>query len=308
MLVKEKRMKVFGSIEAGGTKIVCLIAKNRNDILDQWVIQTETPEMTLKAIASYFKDALMQNPKWDLQSVGITSFGPVDLVKGSPMYGHIEATPKPGWSGANIYGFIKNELGVPVFIDTDVAGAAIAEYTVGAGVGKESLIYITIGTGIGGAFIYKGEVIYSTHHLEIGHMKLPRVAGDTFKGACPFHGDCFEGMASGPAMEKRWGMPGKQLPDDHPGWQFEAAYIGQAIINLFYTMAPEMIVLGGGVMMHDGLLDMVRAYVVEQMNDYCQPRQYKEDIASTIVKPGSGNIAGAIGGIILAENGLKGKK
>ena len=239
-------MKVYGSIEAGGTKIVCLIAKNRNDILDQWVIQTEEPEMTLKAIVSYFKDILAQNPKWALQAVGITSFGPVDLVKDSPMFGHIEATPKPGWSGANIYGFIKNELGVPVFIDTDVAGAAIAEYTVGAGVGKESLIYITIGTGIGGAFIYKGQNIYSTHHLEIGHMKLPREAKDTYPGGCPFHGDCFEGMASGPAMEKRWGMPAKQLPEDHIGWEFETAYIGQAVINLFYTVAPEMIVLGGG--------------------------------------------------------------
>jgi fructokinase len=305
MLVKEKRMKVYGSIEAGGTKIVCLIAKNRNDILDQWVIQTETPEMTLKAIVSYFKDALAQNKKWELQAVGITSFGPVDLVKDSPTYGHIEPTPKPGWSGANIYGFIKSELGVPVFIDTDVAGAALAEYTVGAGVGKESLIYITIGTGIGGAFIYKGQNIYSTHHLEIGHMKLPREVEDTFPGSCPFHGDCFEGMANGPAMEKRWGVPAKQLPDDHIGWKFEAAYIGQAIINLFYTMMPEMIVLGGGVMMHEGLIDKVREYVVENMKDYCQPKPYKEDINKTIVLPGSGNIAGAIGGIILAENGLK---
>ncbi|MBI9047799.1 MAG: ROK family protein [Anaerolineaceae bacterium] len=298
-------MNVFGSIEAGGTKIVCLIAKNSTDILDQWVIQTEAPEMTLNAIVSYFRDALSQHANWNLQAVGITSFGPVDLILNSKTYGHIEQTPKPGWTGTDIYGYIKNALKVPVFLDTDVGGAALAEYTVGAGKGKESLIYITIGTGIGGAFIFKGENIYSKHHAEIGHIKVPRIVEDTFKGVCPFHGDCFEGMASGPSMEKRWGMPANQLPDDHAGWAFEAGYIGQAVINLLYTLSPEMIVLGGGVMMHDGLIDQIRDYVASNMNDYCQPDAYKQDIKSTIVLPGSGNIAGAIGGLILAENGMK---
>jgi len=301
-------MKVFGSIEAGGTKIVCLIGKSPTKILDQWVIQTESPEMTLGAILSYFKAMLDQHPAWDLQSVGITSFGPIDLSPDSETYGHIQQTPKEGWAGTDIFGAVKQGLGVPVFLDTDVGGAALAEFTLGAGKGKQSLIYITVGTGIGGAFIYHGENIYGIHHAEYGHMKVPRIPDDPFRGGCPFHDDCLEGMASGPAMLKRWGIPADQLPDDHPGWDYEAAYLGQAVINLVYTLSPEVFVLGGGVMKHPGLIDKVRDFVQANMNAYCQPAAYRNEIASTLVLPQSGDIAGAIGGLILAETGLKQKK
>ena len=300
-------MKVYGSVEAGGTKFVCLIGKSPEQVLEKWVIQTEAPEMTLNATVAFFKDTLAQHPNWKLESVGITSFGPIDLKQGSPTYGHIEQTPKPGWAGADIYGYIQKALDVPVYLDTDVGGAALAEYSMGAGKGKDSLLYITIGTGIGGAFIYKGANIYDVHHAEIGHMKTPRIPEDSFKGGCPFHDDCLEGMASGPAMMKRWGMPADQLPNDHPGWDYEAAYIGQAIINLIYTFSPAVIVLGGGVMMHEGLIDKVRDFVKANMNAYCQPTAYRAEIDSTIVLPGSG-IAGAIGGLILAEQGTKTKK
>lgn len=300
-------MKVYGSVEAGGTKIVCLLGKSSSQILEQWVIQTEMPEMTLKAIVSYFQRTLAQHQDWKLQSVGITSFGPIDLVAGSSTYGRIQQTPKPGWEGTDIFGYIRDGLRVPVFLDTDVGGAALAEYTLGAGKGKESLLYITIGTGIGGAFIFHGMNIYGEHHAEIGHMKTPRIPQDTYKGGCPFHDDCLEGMASGPAMLKRWGVPADQLPDDHPGWDYEAAYIGQAVINLIYTFSPAVIVLGGGVMMHQGLIEKVRDFVKASMNAYCQPAVYRSEIASTIVLPGSGAIAGAIGGLILAEQGLKKK-
>lgn len=308
MLVEEDRMKVYGSIEAGGTKIVCLIAKSSTKILDQWVIQTEMPEMTLNATVAYFKGMLLQHPEWQLQSIGIASFGPIDLTLTSKTYGFIQQTPKPGWAGTDLVGFIQREMGVPVYLDTDVGGAALAEYTLGAGKEKNSLIYLTIGTGIGGAYIHYGKNIYGIHHAEYGHMKVPRIPDDAYRGGCPFHDDCLEGMASGPAMLKRWGIPADQLPMDHPGWDYEAAYLGQAVINLIYTLSPEIIVLGGGVMNHAGLIDKVQDFVHANMNAYCQPAAYRTEIRSTIVLPQCGNIAGAIGGLILAENGLKAKK
>ena len=301
-------MKVYGSIEAGGTKIVCLIAKNPSNILDQWVIQTEMPDMTLNAVVTYFKDMFAQHTEWQLQSIGIASFGPIDLSPSSKTYGYIQQTPKPGWEGTDLVGYIKREMDVPIFLDTDVGGAALAEFTLGAGKDKNTLVYITVGTGIGGAYIHYGKNIFGIHHAEYGHMKVPRIPDDSYRGGCPFHDDCLEGMASGPAMLKRWGIPADQLPMDHPGWDYEAAYLGQAVINLIYTLSPEIIVLGGGVMNHTGLIEKVQDFVQANMNAYCQPVAYRSDIRSTIVLPQCGNIAGAIGGIILAENGLKEKK
>ncbi len=236
-----------------------------------------------------------------LAAIGVASFGPVDLDPASPTYGHITTTPKPGWAGADVVGTLRTGLGLPVAFDTDVNAAALGEYRWGAARGADPCLYLTVGTGIGGGAIVHGRPLHGLIHPEMGHLRLPhdRVA-DPFPGVCPYHGDCFEGLASGPALLRRWGQPAETLPADHPAWALEARYIGLALANLICTLSPRRIVLGGGVMEHAGLLSLVRSEMQAALNGYVQARALLTDIDSYIVAPGLGRRAGVLGAIALA--------
>ncbi len=235
-----------------------------------------------------------------MQACGLATFGPVDLDEGSAEYGHIMATPKLAWRGFDVLGAVREALSVPVVIDTDVNGAALAEQRYGAAQGTRSSVYVTIGTGVGMGIIVHGESIRSPLHPEAGHMLIPRDAGDDdVAGCCPFHGDCLEGLASGPALRARWGVDGRELGDEHPAWELEAGYLAHMCVTLFRTLSPERIVIGGGVLGHRGLLARVRARFDALMGGYHTGRIATD---SLICRPGLGDDAGLTGALELAQS------
>ena len=239
-------MGILGGIEAGGTKFVCAVGTGPDDIRSEIRFPTTTPEETIGRAIAFFEEQARQG---DLTAIGIASFGPVDPNPASPTFGYVTTTPKPGWANADLAGAIGRALGRPVGFDTDVNGAALGEYRWGAAQGLDTFLYFTIGTGIGGGGMVGGKLMHGLLHPEMGHMRLPHDwQADPFKGACPFHGDCFEGMAAGPAMNARWGQPAETLPADHPAWKLEAHYIALAMANFIVTISPQRIILGGGVM------------------------------------------------------------
>ncbi|PTQ10300.1 fructokinase [Sphingomonas oleivorans] len=281
--------ELYGCIEAGGTKFVCAIATGPDDIRAQLRIPTTTPEETLGRAVQFFRE---QAP---VEAFGIASFGPVDLDPVSPSWGRICKTPKPGWSGADIAGAFA-EFGRPVGFDTDVNGAILGEARWGAARGCDTAVYFTIGTGIGGGAIVGGAPIHGRGHPEMGHGRPPRHADDYFAGACPFHGDCYEGMASGPAILARWGQSLSELPQDHPAHEIEAFYIAHLCVSTVAMLAPQRIVLGGGVMGTPGLLDRVRV-AAEAIGG-----GYFGEIAPLIVPTGLGERSGIAGALVLAEH------
>ncbi|MEV4293802.1 ROK family protein [Microbispora rosea] len=243
----------FGGIEAGGTKWVCAVADAGGDLLATEVIPTTTPETTIGAAMRFFED------RQPIAALGIGTFGPVDVRPGSPTYGHILATPKPGWADVDVVSPFRAALGVPVGLDTDVNAAALGEWRRGAGAGLGTLAYITVGTGIGMGAVVNGGLVHGLLHPEFGHIRIPHdLERDPFEGGCPFHGDCLEGLASGAAMRRRWGRPAEHL-DDPSVWELEAEYVALAVMNLTYALSPERIVVGGGVAKHPALLPAVRA-------------------------------------------------
>lgn len=245
----------YGLIEAGGTKFVLGLADSAGRIAMRARIDTTTPDETLAAAVDWF---LSRGQR--LQAIGIASFGPLDLDRASLGYGCLRATPKPGWSGADLVRPFAEAFGCPVSIDTDVNGAALAEARWGAGKGLGSLLYLTIGTGIGGGFVSGGSLLQGLSHPEMGHIRMPRQADDLgFAGTCPFHGECLEGLAAGPAVKARWGQSLSELGPDHPGHGIIGWYLGQALSTFQAIMEPARIVLGGGVMGTPGLLERVRA-------------------------------------------------
>ncbi len=238
----------------------------------------------------------------ELAAIGIASFGPVDPNPASPTFGYITTTPKPGWANADLAGAIGRALGLPVGFDTDVNGAALGEYRWGAAQGLDTFLYFTIGTGIGGGGMVGGKLMHGLLHPEMGHMRLPHDwQADPFKGACPFHGDCFEGLAAGPAMNARWGQPAETLPADHPAWQLEAHYIALAMSNFIVTISPQRIILGGGVMSGPHMFPALRSEVLELLNGYVQSPAILQHIDEYIVPPGLGNRSGVLGAFALAE-------
>ena len=246
--------ELFGGIEAGGTNFVCAIGSGRGDIRHQTEFSTTTPDETLARATGFF-----QSQDVDLAALGIASFGPVDLDPASPTYGHITSTPKPDWAETDIVGRMHQALGRPVGFDTDVNGAALGEYRWGAAKGLDTFIYLTVGTGIGGGGMVAGRLMHGLVHPEMGHIRVPHDrAADPFPGICPFHGDCLEGLASGPALEARWGQSPERLPDGHRAWALEAQYLALALANFICTLSPQRIILGGGVMEGPGLLPMIR--------------------------------------------------
>ncbi len=292
-------MKLYGGIEAGGTKFVCVIGSDPQHIKAEERFPTTTPDETIARSVDFFK-----RHSHDLAAIGIGSFGPVDLNPQSPTYGFITTTPKPGWAQVDLRGGIQRALNVPVAFDTDVNVAAFGEhYWVSENHTLDPLLYMTVGTGIGIGVMMNGQLLHGLLHPEAGHMLLPRdPQRDPFIGACPYHGDCFEGLACGPAMAKRWGQPAETLPPDHPAWALEAHYIALAVTNLTLVAAPQRIVIGGGVMQQKGVIEMVRREVVQLLNGYLQTDRITRDIDQFIVLPALGNQSGMLGAIALAAS------
>jgi fructokinase len=293
-------MPCYGAIEAGGTKFVCAVGSGPDDIQAQVRIPTTTPRETLGRCLEFFR---AQPP---LEALGVACFGPIDLRPGSPRYGHVTTTPKQGWRDANVVGPLQAALGVPVGFDTDVNGAVLGEWRWGAARGLSSALYVTVGTGIGGGALLDGQLAHGLVHPEMGHLLLPREVDDAaFEGVCPFHGGrCWEGLASGPAIERRWGRPAELLPPEHPAWDLEARYLASALTTLVLVLSPERVILGGGVSRAPGLLPLVRARLLERLGGYVAADAVTRHVDSYVVAPLLGDRAGVAGALALAERAL----
>jgi fructokinase len=286
----------FGGIEAGGTKWVCAIG-NGADVQDSVTFPTTQPEETIARAADFFTG------NGTLEAVGIGSFGPIDVKRDSPTWGTITTTPKPGWAGTDVVAVLSKVLDVPLAFDTDVNAAALGEHRWGAAIGLETFCYITVGTGIGGGAMANGQLVHGLLHPEFGHMRIPHDrARDPFDGVCPFHGDCFEGLASGHAVRDRWGRPPEELADDERVWTLEAEYIALGLLNVICTLSPQRIVIGGGVMKAPSLLPLVRSRVTELAAGYLDAPELGEAIDDYIVAPALGDRAGVIGALELARD------
>ncbi|MFP4643461.1 MAG: ROK family protein [Spirochaetales bacterium] len=329
-------MNLYGAIEAGGTKFVCGVASGPRTILEHTTIATRAPDTTLAECTDFFRRAFARHG--EPTAFGIGSFGALDPAKDSAWYGHIRETPKEGWSNVDIAGVFAREFGVPVGFDTDVNAAALAEYKFGAGqgtgvraagrdarvsrrgegagvgaadaagaAGVRSLVYVTVGTGVGGGAIADGHIVHGLLHPEMGHIPVMRETDDTdFRGVCPFHEACLEGLASGPAIQARWGVPATELSPEHRAWSLEARYLASFVVILTGILAPEVIVLGGGVMHVPGLIERVRESAQRKMNGYFPPVWKTERAGSDagldryIVAPVLGDEAGLAGAVALA--------
>lgn len=298
-------MMLFGGIEAGGTKFVCVIADEQGKILQEKTLPTLSFDTTISAVCDFFcQDTRKFLP--DLVSIGIGCFGPLDLNPQSATYGSITKTSKPGWSHTPVVNILKQKIQRPVAIDTDVNAAAMGEKMWGSGKEVDNLLYITIGTGIGGGAVVNGKPVHGLIHPEMGHIYIPHdKTRDPYPGICPFHGDCFEGLASGPALADRWGQPAEKLPVNHPAWDLEAEYIGCALADIICILSPQKIILGGGVMQQSHLIPKIRKEVISQLKGYIQSTLILKEIDQFIVLPGLGNRSGALGAISLAINSIK---
>ena len=289
----------LGAIEAGGTKFVVAVGDEFGNVIERSAFPTTTPEETVENIFKFFDGK-------DVEAIGLGCFGPIDPDLNSPTYGYITTTPKPGWGNYNIVGALKEHYpNMPIGFDTDVNGAALGEVYFGAAQGLDSALYLTIGTGIGGGAIVEGNLVHGMLHPEMGHMHLTVREDDPYKGKCPFHGTCFEGLAAGPAIEERWGVKGSELPADHPAWDLEAWYIAQALAIYVLTISPKKIILGGGVMHQTQLFPLINKYLQERLNGYIQKDEITTDLINDyIVWPKLGDNAGVCGALALAKLAL----
>lgn len=274
--------ELFAGMEAGGTKIICALANRDGTVLAQTRLATTSPEENFPAIAQFFE---MQSAKHGpITAGGLASFGPLELDPKSRQFGALTVTPKPGWSSFNVLGAFAEAIRAPAAIDTDVNCAALAELRHGAGRGLDRLCYVTIGTGIGVGIVEPGRTNRGAGHPEAGHIRVPRAPDDYFAGTCPAHADCLEGLACGPAMAARWGTPAEDLPHDHLAWTHEAHYIASLCVNLAYTVRPQRIALGGGVMEQSRLLAAVRAKFIAVAAGYALDR-YSADAENYLCAP-----------------------
>jgi fructokinase len=295
--------QLFGGIEGGGTKFVCAVGTGPDDIRAETRFPTTTPEETMARAVDFFKR--QEKDFGILASIGFACFGPLDPNPDSPTFGHILPTPKPGWTKADVVGPLRSALNIPIAFDTDVNGAALGEGRWGAGQGLQNFIYLTVGTGIGGGAYVEGKLLHGLIHPEMGHIPLSHdKVKDPFDGVCPFHGDCFEGLASGVAVENRWKKRGNELPEDHPAWNLEAEYIAQALASYSFTLSPQRIIIGGGVGSLGHLLPRIQQKTQQYINGYIQSYIILEHIESYIVNPGLGNRSGMLGAIALAEQAV----
>ena len=286
---------IYGGIEGGGTKWVCAVGTGPADLQAIVTVPTTTPVETVGRVAAFF--AL--HP--ETVAIGVGSFGPLDLDARSPHFGAITTTPKPGWAGTDIRALLASKLRRPIAIETDVGVAALGEGRFGAARGLETFCYMTIGTGIGGGAVVRGEISHGLLHPEFGHMRIPHDRGrDPFAGCCPYHGDCFEGLASGEALRERFGVPAEEL-SAADAWALEADYIALGLMNVVCTLSPQRIILGGGVMKAPGLLSLVREQLRTLAGEYFDTPALSEGIADYVVSPALGDRAGVIGALELAR-------
>lgn len=280
----------YGGIEAGGTKWVCAIGDGPDDLRHLATIPTTTPAETLDAATSFFRR------NGGIAGIGVGSFGPVDFERGS-----ITTTPKAGWANTNVVDALREALGVPVAFDTDVNAAALGEQRWGAAVGLDTFSYVTVGTGIGGGGMANGRLMHGLLHPEFGHIRIPHDrAQDPFDGVCPYHGDCFEGLASGGAIRARWGKDPQELAGDEV-WELEAGYLALGLLNVIAVLSPQRIIVGGGVMKEPSLLPRVRRRVVELAAGYFDVAELADGIDDYIVPPALGDRAGVVGALELAR-------
>lgn len=295
---------LYGAIEGGGTKFICAIGSGPNNIRAEARFTTTTPEDTMGQVTEFFQQ--QEEKVGKLSAIGFACFGPLDPNPASPTYGYILPTPKPGWSNADVAGMLRKEFDIPITFDTDVNGAALGEWRWGKAQGLKTFIYLTVGTGIGGGAYVEGNLLHGLIHPEMGHIFLKHdMEKDPFEGVCPFHGDCFEGLSSGVAIEKRWGMRGSQLAPSHIAWDLEADYIAQALATYSMAFSPQRIIVGGGVGSLGHLLPRVQKRTRELINGYVQSPAILEHIESYIVNPGLGARSGVLGAIALAEQSLQ---
>lgn len=294
---------MYGGLEAGGTKLVCVVGSDPESIVDSVRIEVRDPDETLAAALDFFRRAIARGVA--VRAIGVGSFGPLELRPGHPRFGSILATPKAGWSGVDVLAPFR-ELGVPLAIDTDVNAAALGEGRWGAARGLASFIYLTVGTGIGGGAVVDGRLVHGLGHPEMGHVAVPRRRGDDFPGVCPFHGDCLEGMASGPAIASRFGRRAETLDraDRADAVAIAAYYLAAGIRSLVYALAPARVVVGGGLGSMPGLVVAARRELVAQLAGY--PGLPEHADPTFVVSAALGGMAGPLGTLVLAEVAAEG--
>jgi fructokinase len=289
-------MMLYGGVEAGGTKFVCAVGTGPERLEGLEIIPTTTPEETIGRVIAFFNRFQPQ-----ISAIGVGSFGPIGLNPASSNFGKILNTPKIGWAQTHLIAKMGQPLRVPIVFDTDVNVAALGEATWGASQGTLSSVYLTIGTGIGGGVIVNGRPLHGLLHPEIGHMRLPHDSQhDQFSGICSYHGDCFEGLASGPAVNARWGIPGESIPPNHEAWKLEAHYIALGLANIICTLSPERIILGGGVMKQTILFQIIRRDLQQLLNEYISVKELTDTVDEYVVPPKL-SYSGALGAIALAS-------
>ena len=289
----------IGALEAGGTKMVCAIGNEKGEIFEKISIPTKTPETTMPEMIQWFKAK-------KIEALGIGCFGPIDPDKDSPTYGYITSTPKLAWKDYNIVGAFEEQLCCPVGFDTDVNGSALGEVTFGQAKGKKNIVYLTVGTGIGAGVYAEGKLLHGMLHPEAGHILMRRREDDHYEGKCPYHKTCLEGLAAGPAIEERWGKKGIELQNRDEVWDLEAYYLAQALTNYILILAPQLIILGGGVMHQEQLFTRIRAYVKDMLNGYIKPKEL-EDIDHYIVPASLHDDQGIMGALELGRRAFEEK-
>lgn len=281
---------MLGAIEAGGTKFVCAVGDEQGTIIDRVQIPTTLPEETIPKVIEFFR-------KHPVKAIGIGSFGPIDVNRESASYGNVTSTPKVGWKDYPFVQAIKDAIPVPVGFNTDVNAAALGEATFGAAKGLDSCLYITVGTGIGAGAVVQGKLLQGLSHPEMGHILIRRHEDDPYEGKCPYHKDCLEGLAAGPAIEARWGVKGDQLVDKGEVWEMEGYYIAQALMQYIVIISPKKIILGGGVMKQRQIFPIIYKHLEKMINEYVD----LPPLEDYIVSPGLGDNAGITGSLMLAH-------
>jgi len=292
---------LLAGVELGGTKCVCILGSGPQDVRAQVSIPTGQRDSTLERINSVLDG--WRDTHGPFEALGLASFGPIDLRPQSKTFGYITSTVKPGWEGTDVFGRLGGHRNLPVQINTDVNGAALAEGRWGAGRGLDDFAYITVGTGIGVGLIVSGRPVSGCNHTELGHIRIARLAGDTWPGICQFHGDCLEGLASGPAIGARAGMPGGDVPADSPVWEPVTHALGQLLHTMLLATAPKRILIGGGVVGgRPELLMRIRAQFVKSLNGYLDLGDLTGGVDRYVVSPGLGALAGPLGALAVAAD------
>jgi fructokinase len=299
------KTELIAAVEAGGTKFNCAIGTGPDDIRSQVRIETTSPTETLREMMDYLEHATREHGR--IHAIGMGSFGPLDLQPSSDTYGYITTTPKDGWKYTDMLSAMRECFHVPIGFDTDVNAAALAEHTWGNGKGCDSLVYLTVGTGIGGGVLLRGEPHHGALHPEIGHIMVPQVMSEAPNpdGICPYHGTCLEGLISGPALEARWGAPPETFEPEHACWGEFASLMSLALMNLTLTVSPQRFILGGGVMHQTQLYPMIQEELQRMLNGYMDNYEVQEGMEHYVVHPALGDNAGLLGALALGKRAMK---